>query len=517
MDYKWRVVMVAMMGDFLVSMDTTLMNVALPTIIRAFDTTINRAQLVVTMYLFAIAVAVPLTGFLTDRFGSKRVYVMCLVGFTSGAALCTMSWDINSLIFFRIVQGVAGGLLMPLGVALIFRAVPREQHGLAMALFVFPVVIAPIFGPILSGYLIETWNWRFIWLPHLPLGIMAMFVASMMLRETQRLGSLPFDYKGFILAGVGFCAALLALTRVAQDGWTANGVVGLFIVSGTALSAWVYVELHEKDPLLDLRIFRNFTYTRALSIFLVSSVVMVTLLFMLPLFLQHVRGLSPIQTALLLMPEAMALGAGLFVGGRLYDKIGPLPLIIPGLLGVAYAMFQLHNLDVTTSDGTLIKILMLRGAAGGLMVMPAFTLAMSVHPAHAVARASALTSVLRQMVPAIGIAFFVTLLQNRQAFHFSNLAQTVTPDSLAVMQVISRLKESAGQLGASDAVTSQAAIQVLDGVVQQQAMVNAFNDVFLITAFLALFAIPVAIFLRKPKTQVEVQTGGAALAPEPAD
>ena len=516
MDYKWRVVMVAMVGDFMVSMDTTLMNVALPTIIRVFDTTLNRAQLVVTMYLFAIAVAVPLTGYLSDRFGSKRVYIMCLIGFTSGAALCTISWDINSLIFFRIIQGLAGGLIMPLGITLIFRAVPREQHGLAMALFAFPVVIAPIFGPILSGYLIETWNWRFIWLPHLPIGMLAVVVASMMLRETQRARNLSFDYKGFILAAVGFCAALLAFSRVAQDGWSAASVSGLLIVSAIALTAWVYVELNERDPLLDLRILRNFTYTRAVSIFLISSVIMVTLLFMLPLFLQQVRGLSPIQTALLLMPEAVALGAGLFVGGRLYDKIGPRPLIIPGLLGVAYAMFKLHDLDVTTSDATLIKILLLRGASAGLLVMPAFTLALSVHPAHAVARASALTTVLRQMVPAFGIAFFVTLLQTRQAFHFSNLAQTVTPDSLSVMQVISRLKESAGQLGASDVVTSQAAIQVLDGMVQQQAMVNAFNDVFLITALLALFAAPVAIFLRKPKAQAEVQAAEATAIPEPA-
>ena len=517
MDYKWRLVLVVLVADFMVFLDTTLTNIALPTIIRSLNTTLDRGQLVLTMYILALAVATLLTGYLADRFGSKRVYIGFITGFILASILCSLSWDINSLIFFRIIQGFSGGVIAPLGIALIFRTVPRHEHGSAMALFTAPMILAIVFGPLTSGYLVETWSWRAIWLLPLPIGILAWVSGNMVVRETERVSNLSFDYKGFILAGVGFCSALLALTRVTEHGWTATSVLGLFTMSGTALAAWVYVELHEKIPLLDLRILRNLTYVQAVLVFFLASVLIVTFLFMMPLYLQSVRGLSPIQSALLLMPGAIAVGIAMPISAGLYDRVGALPLIIPGLLAAGYAMFKLHGLDLTTSDASLIKILVLQGAGIGLVIMPAFTLSMSVHPVHAMARASALTNVLRQVLPAFGIAYFVVLLQTRQAFHFSNMAQMITPDSLAVMQVISRIKEAAGQLGAPDVVTSQAALQLLDGLVQQQAMVKAFNDVFLVATFLALFAVPLAIFLRKPKPEVEAQSIGAVAVAESAD
>ncbi len=516
-NYRWRVLLVVIAASFMVLLDTTVVNVALPSIMTAFNTTLDRAQLVLTMYLFAIAIVIPLTGYLGDRLGTKRLFIMCLTGFTIGSGLCTLAWDINSLIFFRIVQGMAGGILMPLGLALLFRNTPRDQQGFMVSLLGIPVLMAPILGPILSGYLVETASWRLIWLPHIPIGIIGIFLASTMLQETERNQNISFDYKGFILAGVGFCTALLALTRVTQEGWTSNSVLLMFGIAVVALVGWIYVELTEDEPLLDLRIFRNSTYTQAAIIYFVSTVIMFAALFLLPLFLQTVKGLSPIQTGLLLMPEAIALALVLPIAGRLYDKLGPLPLIVPGLLGMSYAMFQLHNLDITTSNSDLIKILVLRGASMGLMAMPAFTLAMAVHPPHAVARASALTNVLRQMFPAFGIAFFATILQTRQAFYSSTLAQTVTPDSLAAVQVISQIKETASQFGASDAVTSQIAVQVLDGLVQQQAAIKAFGDVFLVAAVIALAAVPIALMLRRPKDLFEEEPITATAAPEPAD
>lgn len=517
MVYKWRVLLVVIVASFMVLLDTTVVNVALPSIMNAFNTTLDRAQLVLTMYLFAIAIVIPLTGYLSDRLGTKRLFIYCLTGFTIGSGLCSLSWDINSLIFFRILQGLAGGILMPLGLALLFRTTPREQQGFMVSLLGIPVLMAPILGPILSGYLVETASWRLIWLPHIPTGILGIYLASTMLQESERARNISFDYKGFILAGIGFCTALLALTRVTQDGWTSDTVLLMFAISAVALVAWVYVELTEDEPLLDLRIFRNITYTQAAIIYFVSTVILFSALFLLPLFLQSVKGLSPIQTGLLLMPEAVALAIVLPFAGRLYDKLGPLPLIVPGLLGMSYAMFKLHNIDITTSNADLIKILVLRGASMGLMAMPAFTLAMAVHPPHAVARASALTNVLRQMFPAFGIALFATILQTRQAFHSSTLAQTVTPDSVAAMQVISQVKEAAGQFGASDAVTNQAAVQVLDGLVRQQAAIKAFGDVFLVATAIALAAVPIALMLRRPKAFIEEDPIASTAVPEPAD
>lgn len=515
--YKWRVLTVVVIGMFMVVLDTTVLNVALPTILNTFGTGLDRGQLVISMYLLSLALVIPTTGYLCDRLGTKRLFIMSMTGFTLGSALCGMAWDINSLILFRVVQGLAGGITMPLGMALIFRTVPREDQGFTLSLAVIPMLLAPMLGPILSGYLVETVGWRWIFFVNVPVGLIGVLLASRLLIETERIKSLSFDYKGFILAGVGFCTALLALTRVPQDGWTAANVVGLFGVSAVALVAWVIVELREKTPLLDLRIFRNGTYTQAASLYFIAATILILGLFLLPLFLQNLRGMTPIQIGILLIPEAVAMTVALPLVGRLYDKFGPRPLLIPGFIGLAYTMFKLHNIDLTTSDGELIKILVLRGLSLELIFLPAFTLTLSEFGPAQLARASAMTQVLRQLFPAFGTAAVVTILQSRNVFHFSTLAQTVTPDSLAAVQVMSRLKEAAGQFGASDVLTNQAAVQILDGLVQRQAAVKAFNDVFLVIAVLALVALIPAVFLRRPEERKESGTTRSEPAPEPAD
>ena len=517
MSYKWQVLTVVIVGSFMVLLDTTVVNVALPTIMNDFGAGLDRGQLVISGYLLALALVIPTTGYFSDRFGTRRVYAISIVGFTLGSLLCGLAWDLNSLIFFRAVTGLAGGITMPLGLALIFRTVPREEQGFVISLVAIPMLMAPILGPILSGYLVESVSWRWIFWVNVPIGILGVVMARRMLQETKLVPSLHFDSKGFILAGIGFCTALFALTRVSQDGWTATPVLGLFLLSGVALAAWVYVELREEEPLLDLRVFKNLIYTQAAITYFVSMIVLTTVLFLLPLFLQNVRGLSPFQTGLLLMPEGVAIAVVLPIAGGLYDKFGARPVIIPGLLGLAYAMFRLHNLDVTTSDVDLVLLLVLRGASISFMVMPAFTLALSVFSATEVARASALTEVLRQIFPAFGIALFATLLHTRGAFHSSNLAQTVTPDSLAAMQVISRVQDAAGRFGAPDALTNQAAVLLLDGLVQQQAAVKAFNDVFMIIAGITLVALIPTLLLGKPTPEQLSELTGATAAPETAD
>jgi len=263
LSYKWQVLTVVIVASFMVLLDTTVVNVALPTIMNDFGAGLDRGQLVISGYLLALALVIPTTGYFSDRFGTKRVFTISIVGFTLGSLLCGLAWDLNSLIFFRAVTGLAGGITMPLGLALIFRTVPREEQGFVISLVAIPMLMAPILGPILSGYLVESASWRWIFWVNVPIGILGAVMASRMLQETELVPSLRFDYKGFILAGIGFCTALFALTLVSQDGWTGTLVLGLFLLAGVALAAWVFVELREEEPLLDLRVFKNLIYTQA--------------------------------------------------------------------------------------------------------------------------------------------------------------------------------------------------------------------------------------------------------------
>ena len=517
--YKWQVLSVVVLGSFMSILYTTVITIALPRIMTNFNAGIDRGQLVVSIYFLALALVIPTTGFLSDRLGTKRVYTVSVAGFTLGSLLCGLAWDINSLIVFRFLQGFTGGIILPLGRAMIFQAVPRQEIGFVMSIFAIPIMLAPIFGPVIGGFLVETASWRLIFYISLPVGIPAIILAGLLLRESERTEGLPFDYKGFILGGIGFSTALFALTRVAQDGWSGANVVALFAVSATALIAWVFVELREEVPLLDLRVFRNVLFAQASSVYLMLIFVVFSVMFLLPVFLQDVRGLSPMATGLLMMPGAVATALVMPISGRIYDKFGPRPLVVPGLILWSYSLFQLHSVDLSTSDATLINIFVMRGVSLGLIAMPIMNLALSVVRRGQVVRASALTACLRQVLSAFGTAIFATILISRQGFHFSGLAQTVTPDSLMAVQVLSGMERAAGQFGTSDALAQDTAIQILDGLVDRQAAVQAFADVFLIAAILVFVTILPALFLRRPSQEREEEQPmrSAGVEPQPAD
>ena len=387
--------------------------------------------------------------------------------------------------------------------ALIFRAVPRQQIGFAMGIWGLSVVWAPAIGPTLGGYLVDYVSWRMIFYINIPVGVLAALLASQQLQETEKTRTLPFDYKGFLLAGIGFSTALIALTYAPRDGWGAANIVALFAVSATTLAAWVFVELREESPLLDLRILRNPIFSLVTGINFVIIIGFYSGLFLLAQFLQNVRQLSAMQTGLLFVPEVVTIAVFMPLCGRLYDKIGARPLLIAGLTAIGYATYQLHTLDLSTSNTTLVKVLVLRGMGLGMIAMPVITLALSLVPPAQVARASALINVLRQLILALGLAAVVTLFQVRQEFHFSNLAQTVTPDSLAAVQVLSGVEHAAAQHGVPPAVAEQTAIQLLTGLVQRQAAVTAFDDLFLILGIMFLAALVPTLFLRRPKQEQE--------------
>ena len=516
--HQWQVLIVVVLGSITVILDTTVINVALPSIMNALSTNLDTAQLIISGYLLALALIVPTAGYLSDRMGTKRLYALSVTGFTLGSVLCGMAWDINSLIAFRFIKGLAGGITMPLGLAMMFRTVPRDQQGSMMGIFGIPILFAPIFGPVIGGYLVETSSWRMVFFINVPVGIAAIMLAILWLRETDEVEARRFDLKGFVLAGVGFSAVLLALTRAPEDGWNSPNVVVLFAVSAISLAAWVYVELTEEAPLLDLRIFRNRPFTMAASVYFIATMVLISVVFLVPLFLQDVRGLSPIETGLLLMPQGIALAAVMPITGRLYDKVGPWPLIIPGILGAGFATLQLAKLDLTTTNSEIITILMIRGVSSALMFVPAVTLTMSLVPRSELPRASALTNSLRQLFPAFGTAAFATILTARQAFHFSSLSQTVTPNSLGAVQVMSQLERTAGQLPGINGRADQAAVQMLDQIVHREAFVSAFNDVFLIATIMVFVALIPAVFLRKRQPEETSQpSGDGEPAPEPAD
>ncbi len=494
--YHWQAMLVVITGTFNVMLSMTLVQIALPRIIAVFQAPVHMAQFVLTGYMVAMAVVMPATGYLTDTYGTKRIYLASITLFTLGSALCGFAWDVQSLVAFRVLQGLGGGMLLPLGMTVIFRTAPVEQRGRVMGVFGLPVLFAPLIGPVLGGYLIDTVDWRIIFTLNLPVGALGLLLASAILREAERPPQRRFDLRGFVLAGLGFSTLLYGLATGSHDGWQALHVVAALAAGVLFVALWIGVELTTREPLLDLRVFRNRTYALATCVTFVVTVGMFSSVFLVPLFLQDVRGLGAMQTGLIMLPQALGAGIGMPVSGWLFDRFGPRRLTVAGLALLACVTWQLSRLDLNTPDSTIGAVFLLRGIAMGLVTMPATTVAMNTLPAALVARGSSLTNVLRQLSGAFGTAMFATLLQDRQSYHYAFLAQTVTPDVPTVQGTLATIQSWFTHQGAPLAEAKIRAITIIEREVTKQAAVQGFDDCFLVATVICVAGILPALFLR---------------------
>src|SRR5499427_1919035 len=241
LDYKWMVVICTIFGTLMTMLDSTIVNIALPKITTVFGVGVHETQLVVTSYMLALAVIMPATGFLSDTYGTKRLYLITMALFTGGSLLCGLAWNNTSLVAFRIIQGLGGGMVMPLSMAMLFQVTPPNRRNTIMGFFGLPLMLAPVLGPTLGGYLVEFVDWRVIFTLNVPIGVLGLFLGFTLLRETKRVPGLKFDLRGFVLSAIGFSALLLGFSDAATDGWTSPGILLRFGIGLSALAVWVWV------------------------------------------------------------------------------------------------------------------------------------------------------------------------------------------------------------------------------------------------------------------------------------
>lgn len=495
---SWAVaVLVALIGPFMAILDSSIVNVAIPTIMRVFNTNTSTVEWVVTIYMLALGVVVPLSGWMGDRFGLKQLYIFSLGIFTAGSFLCAFSWNIDSLIAARVVQAVGGGMIMPTTMAMISRMVPRERFGSAMGIFGIALMVGPAIGPTLGGYLVEYVDWRWIFTINLPVGVLGVLLAFLALPDFPGHEAGRLDVGGAVTSGLGLFCLLLALSKGNDWGWNSERIVFLFYISAICLILFVYLELTCKEPLLDLLVFRYATFTLANIMVIVTTISLFTGVFYVPLFLQNIRGLGAMETGLLMMPAALISGLMMPITGRLYDRVGPKPMCLAGLLILAYTTYLFHRLDISTPFRTIQEWLVLRSVGMSLAMMPAQTAALAVIPNKLVGRASAMTNIINRVSGSFGIAVFTTILTHRQALHTARLAGEITAANPAVDYFFRQVEV---YLGGGLAASSQArtlGLAYLQGIVAQASFVRALDDIFVLMAALALTGLLPSLFLEK--------------------
>src|SRR6266849_4703368 len=410
LDPKVSVSIVFVAAMFMSIMDTTIVNVALPSLARQLNVPSTSIDAVVVAYLVSLAVVMPASGWLGDRWGTKRIFLIALTLFSVSSALCGLASSYFMLIIFRVLQGAAGGALTPVGTAMLYRTFPPSQRVQVSRVLIIPTILAPALGPVLGGLLVTQLSWRWVFYVNVPIGIAACLFGLIYLHEHKEATPGRFDLAGFLLAGIGLPLVMYALSEGPSSGWTSVNILGSAIVGMFLLGAFVVIELRKREPMIDLHLLRDrlFRTTNLVSLFAYAGFLGV--LFVAPLFLQEARGVTALTSGLTTFPEAIGVVLSTQVVARLYPRIGPRRLMAGGLTGVAIMMAILSLIGQDTNLWVMRVLMFFIGAGMAYAFLPLRAAAFATISNTSTGRASAFYSAQTQLGAALGVAILGSVL-----------------------------------------------------------------------------------------------------------
>jgi EmrB/QacA subfamily drug resistance transporter len=483
---------VLIVGMFMSILDTSIVNVALPTIQLELGISATDGQWVSTAYSLTEGIMVPISAWLGYRYGSKRIYVLCLAGFTIASVLCGLAGGLGSLVAFRILQAVPGGVIPVTCMIMLRRMVPPERLGAAMGLYGLGVIVAPAIGPSLGGLLVEYTDWRFIFFINVPVGVLGVIGAAIVLKADKGHRDRPLDILGFATIAAGLFALLLALEEGKDWGWTSYSILILFTVAAICLALFVVIELEVDRPLLDLKVFTHFQFVLPLLLVSVVSMGMFASAFFIPQFLQGAsRGLTPVNTGLMLIPQALVLAVLLPMSGVLYDRIGARWLAVSGLAIAGVGLLTLSRINVDIPNGSLVLGMCILAGGVGLAMMPIMSSGLGVVPPESAESASSFNTLAQRVSQAFGLGLLNAFLTVAGAQSLADRSGLLTPSDPQV----AALGQNQAELLAFYQRTS--------GIAQA----SAYSQAFFVIGLLCLAGAVLALFLRGGKP-----TGGSSSA-----
>jgi DHA2 family multidrug resistance protein len=495
--YKWWVLLVVMIGTFMAIMDSSIVNVSIPTIMADFGVNVDDIEWVMTGYMIAFAVLMPMTGWLRDHIGYKRIFIYALVLFTGGSLLCGLAWNLPSLITARVLQALGGGAIGPTGMGMISDVFPPRERGKAMGFWGMGIILGPTIGPTLGGWLTHEFGWRSIFLVNLPFGILNVLMALEILRRDEPLkhARQTFDYIGFLSMSLFLVAFLLGLSKGEAKGWGSDYVFWCAVLSLAGFTLFLLVESAVKDPIIDLKVFRHGVFTITMILGVVRSVALFGGIFLIPLFLQMMMGLNEIQTGLAMLPGALVVSLTMPISGKISDTIGPrIPTVI-GMLLTTWFMWEYRNLDPAMSQWDIIWPTMVRGVGMGLLMAPMTAAAMNSVEHREIPMASGLMNITMQVGGSIGIALLATVFSHRTNYHLAVMGTDLQGSGSAFTQAVSGLFAHAKALGLNHIDARAFAQTVMSKAVAQTSLVHGYQDAFLFGGMLCLVGVFMGFFL----------------------
>ncbi len=507
----WLIAMLVALATFMEVLDTTIANVVLTYIAGGLGVSDDEASWVVTTYLVANAVSLTASSFLARKLGRKTFFLICLALFTLSSVLCGYAWSLDSLLLFRILQGLGGGGMVPVSQSILADAFPPEKRGQAFALFGVAVVVAPVVGPTLGGWLADNWSWQWCFLINGPVGVITIALIAAVLREgkaaaaeRQRQGP-GFDFVGFVLVATFLGALELVLDRGLEDDWFGSN----FIISSAAIAALALVlmipwEASRRNPTIDVRMLATRQFGASFVVMLATGAILYATTNGVPQLVQQDFGYTATWAGLVLSPGGVVTMLMMFVVGRLSTRFQPKYLIMVGAVVIALSMYDMTNVYGDLGFWFLARSRMLLGVGLPLIFVPIMTASYDGIPPQKTDQASAMINAARNTGGSIGISLFSNVLTHREQFHQSRLIENAIPSSVPYQQTLQQATNYFAAHGSLSGQAHQQAIQWIGQQVQAQASFLAYMDAFWVLTVVALVAVPLALSLRK------VKLGGAA-------
>ncbi len=501
---KWIVTLTVMVGTIMAALDGSIVNVALPYMRGTLGASVEEIAWVATGYILSTVIIMPIVGMISARYGRKNLLLFSVIAFTLSSMLCGMAWNLTSMVVFRILQGVGGGVLIPVSQAILRETFPPHEQGMAMGVYGFGVVLGPAFGPTLGGWLTDHYSWPWIFFINVPVGIINMLMVIRYIKDPPYLvrekGRIDMLGLGFMTLGLG--AFQIMLERGEREAWFESDLITtLLIVSVAAMALFIWRELSCDRPAVDLRILKDVNFASGSLIGGLLGVGLYSSLFLLPMFLQQLLGYPALDSGIALMPRSLAMAIAMPLGGRLYNSAGPRVLIGTGLMVAAVSFYQLSRLSLDIGYMDILIPQFLQGLGFGLIFVALSTAALSTIAKKNMTSAAGLYNVVRQVFASIGIALAASQLTKATTGYHAMLAEKVTQSGTAATGWMQAVTGAMQGQGADPSTARQMALTLLDGELSSQAAMMAYNHIYLLITGLFIISFPFIFLLKTGKKQ----------------
>ncbi len=496
---KWIIALTVMLPTLMVIIDTSVVNVSLDHIRGSLSAGVDESTWSITSYLAANAVVIPMTGWLSRFFGRKRLLVFSVLLFTISSFLCGLAWNIQSLIFFRVLQGLAGGSLQPISQSILLETFPPVQHGTAMAIFGTGTMFGPIMGPLLGGWITDNWSWHWIFFINIPIGMVSLIMSFWFISDPHYMKrtAVSIDYWGLMLLSIWVGCLQMVLDKGQREDWFGSDfIIILTMIAIVAFVLFIFVELTAENPIVDLKVFKNYSFTSGnMVLFFILAGLFGTLI-MLPIYLQNLMGYTASLAGMILGPGGLAIFLVMPIVGLLVRLVNPKLIVAIGIVIFAYANYLMSSFSMSADFMAIIWPRVVMSIGLGMVFIPLTTLSLSSTPKEEMGNATAIFNLVRNLGGSVGVAFATTMLSRGAQIHQAHLSEHITLFNSGYWDAANRSAQILSQQGMDPVTAQQGGAFVIYNELLRQAYMMSFNDVFFVLAILMLCMLPFVLFMR---------------------